>query len=576
MFIRDIQKDKGWLDTGIEYPSLMHAQGVKRRKLHSLLTGRFTCRDHGMRLQFSRISAQNSILNDGICRHIHIQAWRNRDMTATHPRSMQLPSGLLIGETWRQTASGGLHPHVNPATGKVQSELAMAGTEEVDEAVNVARQALRDWKRSAPTQRRQVLSRLATALRAHRDEFAEIQALENGMPLAIASAMVDVGADWIDYAASWADKLAGQVIPTDSGVFDYTLTEPVGVVAVIIPWNAPLGSIGMCAGPPLAAGCCVVLKPSELAPFSSALFGQICLEAGLPPGVVTVLPGGADSGAALVAHPGIDKVTFTGGGTTGQRIAAGCAASCKPVLLELGGKSANLVFADANLEVATAAAMGIVTLSGQGCTVPSRLIVQDSVYDEFVPMVVDALAAVPVGDPFDPGVVMGPLINEIACNRVLGMVERAERKDGASVLLRGQRLGGGLADGYFMSPTALAAPDNTIEIAQEEVFGPVLTVLRFSGEEHAVELANDSTYGLAAYVHTSDVSRAVRMARQLDVGSVGINGGIAPSSPSAPFGGVKASGYGREGGLTGILEFVRIKNVMMCIEGETPAAGAAL
>jgi aldehyde dehydrogenase (NAD+) len=285
--------------------------------------------------------------------------------------------------------------------------------------------------------------------------------------------------------------------------------------------------------------------------------------AGLPAGVVNVVPGRADAGAALVAHPGVDKLSFTGGAATGRHIAAACAATCKPLVLELGGKSANIVFPDADVTRAVSAALGVISLSGQGCTVPSRLVVHESIFDRFVPTVLDALRAVPLGDPFDPATVMGPVVSAAACDRIIGMIARARDDAGNEVLLGGERLGGRLADGYFIPPTVISAGDPHGEISRDEVFGPVLTVFRFTDEQEAIDLANDTPYGLAGYIQTADLDRALRVAAALDVGNVGINGGHAPAGPAAPFGGVKQSGYGRQGGRAGIAEFIRPKNVMI-------------
>lgn len=473
---------------------------------------------------------------------------------------------MIIGDSVRSSGSGGSFDHVYPATGKAQVNVALAGTTEVDEAVAAARAGLAHWRRWAPARRRQALTELARVIRADVDRLATLQTLENGMPQLIARAVVNACADWIEYAAGWADKLHGMVVPTDPGhVFDYVINEPIGVVGVITPWNAPLGSIGMCVGPPLAAGCSVILKSSDLAPLSPPAFGRLCLEAGLPAGVVNVLTGGADVGAALVAHPGVNKISFTGGSHTGRKIAASCGESLKPVVLELGGKSANIVFEDASFPSAVRAAMAISMLSGQGCTVPSRLLVQESIADDFVGALAAAMGKVPVGDPLDPATVMGPVVNQAACDRILGMVDRARTDAGAKVVAGGERLGGDLADGYFIGPTLVTDVDNDSEIAREEVFGPVVSVITFGDEDDAIAIANDSQYGLAGYIQTQDLGRALRVSGALDVGNVGINGGHAPANEAAPFGGVKNSGYGKVGGLPGIMEFVVQKNVNISV-----------
>jgi aldehyde dehydrogenase (NAD+) len=481
-------------------------------------------------------------------------------------RDTELPVGMLIGDTWRGTGSSGTLPHVDPATGQVHGEVALAGTSEVDEAVTAARAAFVEWRRWHPAERRRLLQRLMDLMDRSRDELVAVSALESGIPVQVGGAIVQMGLDWGESAATWADKITGEVVPTPSNVFDYAAAEPYGVVAVILTWNGPAASLGISVMPALAAGCCVVVKPSELAPFSSLVFARLCQEAGLPPGVVNVVTGDGSAGAALVAHPGVDKVSFTGGIATARAISQACSQRLTPLLLELGGKSANIVFDDADLNKALQSALSITALSGQACIVPSRLLIQDSIYDRFVETVTGTLSQIPVGDPFDDQTLMGPVINETACERILGFVERARDAGSGKLLIGGERLGGSLANGYYVPPTVFGDVDNASEIAQREVFGPVLSVLRFNDEDEAIVLANDTEYGLAAYVHTRDLSRAIRVAGALDAGNVGVNGGGAMGGPEAPFGGVKQSGYGREGGKAGVLEFIRLKNVMVDLD----------
>jgi acyl-CoA reductase-like NAD-dependent aldehyde dehydrogenase len=335
------------------------------------------------------------------------------------------------------------------------------------------------------------------------------------------------------------------------------------VVGAIVPWNGPMMGMGQKAVPALAAGNAVVVKPPEIAPFGALRFAELALEAGLPPGVLNVVVGGAAAGDALVRHRGIDKVSFTGGCATARLVMAAAAETPTPLTFELGGKSANIIFPDADLDVATsmAAMLGAVLLSGQGCALPTRLYVHDDVYDDVVDRFVSAIESVTVGDPFDPAVLMGPVVSERSCTRILGVIQRA-LDDGAGTLLTGgRRLHGALADGYFLAPTVFGDVDHDSSLAREEIFGPVLSVLRFHDEDEVVAKANDSDFGLSAYLHTGDASRAQRVARRLEVGTVIVNG-FAAMSPGAPFGGVKQSGFGREGGRAGIEEFVRRKNVV--------------
>ena len=473
-----------------------------------------------------------------------------------------LPNYLIFGGERVASSSGGTFDHVNPATGKVQQTLPVAGAAEVDAAVAAARAAFPAWRRWAPTERRRVLFRLAELIRQHNEDLATVVSLEIGLPITQAPRLAATAARWLEEAAGWTDKLYGDVVPYGAGdEFAYTALEPMGVIGVIATWNGSSGAFGMAAGPALAAGCCVVMKPSELAPFGMLHIGQLALEAGIPPGVVNILPGRPEAGERLVRHPGVDKITFTGSPATGKRIAAASAESLKPCLMELGGKSPAIVFGDADLDAAAARAMSITFNSGQICTFGSRLLVQASVYDQLVERIVANLATVKQGDPLDPETVMGPVINQSSCDRILGMIEQA-RNAGADVLAGGRRRDGTLADGFFIEPTVLAV-DNDAEIARTEVFGPVVSVIRFEDDEEAVALANDTEYGLAAYAFTRDLTKAIWIADRLDAGAVGINGGTAPGHPNVPFGGRKQSGYGKQGGRDGVMEFVHTKSVQI-------------
>lgn len=474
-----------------------------------------------------------------------------------------LPSGaMLIGGDWVSESSGGRREQINPATGKVLTSFGMAGPTEIDGAVRAARAAFPAWRAMPPNERRALLFRLASLLDEHVDHQSVLRTLETGAPLKRGKRQ-SLAAEWIHYYAGWTDKLEGQTIASYPGrALDYTKVEPYGVVAVLIPWNGPVVSAAMKAAPALAAGNCVVLKPSELGPLATLHFGELCIEAGLPPGVINIVPGGADAGAALVSHPDVDKISFTGGGATARRILAAAAEQLTPVVLELGGKSANLVFADADLDAATMIGLqgGIVNLSGQGCVLATRMLVESRVYHEMEGRVVAMAEAIAVGDPFAPGTQMGPVISEDAAERILGTVRSACDGGHGELLTGGSRLGGDLADGYFIGPTVFGHVDNASPLAQEEIFGPVLSMIPFDSEDEAVEKANDSRYGLGGLVFTRDVKRAHRVADALDAGYLGING-FPPMSPNAPFGGMKQSGYGREGGLAGVQEFLRIKNV---------------
>jgi len=470
--------------------------------------------------------------------------------------------GHLVGSERISRGSGGVYEHHNPATGVLQAEVPLASGDDVDRAVRAAREALPGWRSTPVEERAEILYRLADLLQAHAAEAAAINALDNGTPVSVLNSGAYTAA-WTRYYAGWIDKLEGEVIPAYGPPgLDVALPEPYGVVGAIVPWNGPMMGMGQKAVPALAAGNTVVAKPPELAPFGALRFGELALEAGLPAGALNVLAGGAEAGEALVRHPGVDKVSFTGGRVTAQRVMVAASETVKPLALELGGKSANIIFADADLDVAVpvAAILGSVLLSGQGCALPTRCYVQDAVYEDVVERLLAQIGAVKVGDPLDPEVMMGPVVSAPACQRILGVIEQA-RAEQAGVLLRGgTRLGGPLESGYFIAPTVFGDVRQDSALARQEIFGPVLSVLRFRDEDEVIRKANDSPYGLSAYVHTRELGRAQRVARALEVGTVIVNA-FPAMSPNAPFGGFKQSGFGREGGRAGIEEFVRRKNV---------------
>jgi aldehyde dehydrogenase (NAD+) len=480
-------------------------------------------------------------------------------------RSDVLETALIIGDRRIEHSQGGVMEHVNPVTGKPSASFAVASIDEVDEAVAAARAGFSEWSRWSPAARRDALFRLADLLAREGKTLGTISSLEIGAPFSEYGGAYS--GEWIRYYAGWADKITGESINAYPfpGI-DYTKPEPVGVVGVYVASNGPLGFFGMAAAPALAAGCAVIIKPPELAPFTSVTFGRLCLEAGLPPGVVNIVNGGPEVGNAIATHPGVDKITFTGGTATGKRLQAACAESLKPLVLELGGKSANLIFADADIDASIPMSSRFTDNAGQGCSMPSRCLVERSVYERVIDGIHDRARQVVVGGPFDPGVTMGPVISEASANRIVGMVAEAEASGAARVLCGGKRMGGELADGFFVEPTILIDVDNRAPIAQTEIFGPVLCMMPFDDEEEAIALANDTNYGLAAYAQTSDMRRAHRLIDGLEAGTVQINStGPGPVSPASPFGGIKQSGYGREGSRLGIQEFLSIKNVYLNI-----------
>ncbi|MCU0275082.1 MAG: aldehyde dehydrogenase family protein [Acidimicrobiales bacterium] len=473
-------------------------------------------------------------------------------------------AALIIGGERIERASGGTHAHVNPATGEAQAEVVLAGAAEIDQAVAAARDASAVWRGLRPDERRDALLRLAALVRREAEPIGAMLTLECGMGAATAQGLPRRGADYLEYYAGYADKLEGQVIPIfPESAFDYTLPEPYGVIGMVSTWNGGISSAARKAAPALAAGNTVVLKPMELAPFAVQRFGELALEAGIPPGVVNVVPGSAEAGVALVEHPGVDKLSFTGGVETARRILASAARNITPVVLELGGKSGNIVFPDADLAAAGAFA-GTMCMSGagQGCVFPTRLIVHESVHDELLERAVATASSLKVGDPLDPTTVVGPVISEAQRDRILGMIEQA-RTDAGEIVLGG-RAAQGLGGGFFVEPTIIDGVTSQSFIAQHEVFGPVLSVLTFADEEEAIALANDTAYGLAGYVFTNDLRRAHRVAARLRAGYVSLNS-FAALPASAPFGGFGLSGVGKEGGREGLLEFVRTKNVYLAM-----------
>lgn len=482
----------------------------------------------------------------------------------SQPVSHDLPVvHLQIGDQLLAQGSGGVFDHVNPATGKVQAQVPLAGPKEVDMAVAAAKAALEDWRHTSPAQRRNMLNRLSALITANGPEFARLGALENGTPISGGMINPMITEAWVSYYAGWADKIDGQVnstFPADQ--LSFTVPEPYGVIGLIITWNGPLISLGMKAAPALAAGNTLVIKPSEMTPYSAALFGQLALEAGIPPGVVNIIPGSIAAGEALVAHPDVQKISFTGGPIAARKIQTAAAELIKPLVFELGGKSANLLFADADLEraVEQAVLFSVSYMSGQGCAFPTRLLVERSIYAEVLERVAARARKIIPGDPMDPATEMGPVVNQAAHERILGMIERASRSGQARLLVGGGAMPGAPEGGFYVAPTVFADVDPQAEIAQEEVFGPVLCITPFDDEAHAVQIANGTRYGLASYVQTRNLARGLRLASALRSGAVYINGAMM-IQPQAPFGGEGRSGYGREGAKAGLDEYLRLKTV---------------
>ena len=480
--------------------------------------------------------------------------------TLPHPR-------LIIGSEEPTDGGGGSYEHHDPATADIQAVVPLAGPGEIDAAVTAARASFPAWRDLDLNRRRDILLAIAQNVLSDQQRLAAIATREMGVPNLLAGSAPNLAADWLSYYAGWIGKSGGEVVPVAAGdAFDYVRDEPIGVIATIIPWNGPLVAIGMKVAPALAAGNCVVLKPPENAPFTALRFAELATAAGLPPGVLNVVPGDGQAGAALCSHPEVDKITFTGGCETARKVLSSAAQALTPVILELGGKSANVVFPDADLDAAAALAVGagLMTLSGQGCMLPTRLLVHNDVYDDMVARVVGGAQMLSVGDPWEPSTMMGPLATAAHLERVSQAVESAVDVN-AGTLLCGRDRPTDLGSGYYYRPTVFGDVDPSSDLAQKEIFGPVLSIFRFGSEAEAIELANNTQYGLAAYLHTRDLRRAHVIAAAFDAGGVAVNGfPIVPSG--APFGGVKQSGFGREGGLWGLREFQRTKNVYIGLQ----------
>jgi aldehyde dehydrogenase (NAD+) len=473
-----------------------------------------------------------------------------------------LSGGLLIGGDRIIEASGGTHSHIYPATGQPNAVIPLAGAAEIDRAVASAWNAHREWMSLTVDRRRDLLIGLADAVHENLDELARLNVHDYAVPISFAGNAILLER-FLRHFAGYADKPHGTSTPVH-GSFDINMIErePFGVVGVITPWNGSLVVTGSCVAPALVAGNAVVLKPSEMAPFAALRFGELCVEAGLPAGLVNVVPAGPEGGDALVRHPGIRKIHFTGGDATARKVLQSAAVNLIPVVTELGGKSANIVFGDADLDAAAmlSAHQGPLMQSGQSCACASRVLVHESVYDTFLEKFVAVIEASTVGDPLDPQVVFGPVISQPAVDRILGVIKEAVTNGSGELIVGGKRLGGALVQGYYIEPTVFVGVDNASALAQAETFGPVVSVIKFTDEAEAVRIANDTPYGLNAFVQTTDLSRAHRVARQLEAGSVWINT-FSDISPQGPYGGYKQSGFGRTGGLEGLHEFLQVKNI---------------
>ncbi len=478
------------------------------------------------------------------------------------------PGRLFIGGQWHDW-SDNRFDQIHPSTNEVMTHVAEAGPRGVDLAVQAARKAFDEgpWPRMRAQDRKRLLQPIVERIHAAEEEIAKLQTLDNGIPYTFSRntrVSAKAAADIFDHFLGWIDKINGETFPQFSSASNMqymTFREPVGVVAAILPWNGPVMTFAMKVAPALACGCTVVVKPSELTNLAALRLAEIIAESDLPPGVFNLATGGTETGTALTAHPGVNKVTFTGSQMVGERIMVAGAPTMKRLSLELGGKSAALVFPDTrSVETTANTLMGLCStfLSGQVCSTPTRAVVHRSIMDEFLYHAAEQVKKVRFGNPFDPETTLAPIISKRQQARILGYIDSGQN-EGAQLKFGGGTPGGDLANGNWIYPALFANVRNDMTIAREEIFGPVLSVIPFDTEEEAVRIANDSNYGLAGCVYTTDVSRAFRVARAVKSGSIGVNG--FASTPNAPFGGVKHSGVGREGGWATVEAFTELKTI---------------
>jgi acyl-CoA reductase-like NAD-dependent aldehyde dehydrogenase len=476
----------------------------------------------------------------------------------------EAPTQLVIGGELRDAASGATFATFDPAHGGELATVAQGGTDDVDAAVAAARGAFDGaWAKTAPAKRARMLNRLAQLLDEQTDALAELESRNNGKVKWQCAAEIKVAVATLELFAGTAQHLYGRSHVINPSVVSYTLREPVGVVGAIIPWNYPLMMAAWKVAPALAAGNTLVLKPASATPLTAIRLGELALEAGIPAGVLNVVPGpGSEVGEALAAHPGVDKIAFTGETATGRRIAEVAAQTLKRVSLELGGKSPNIVFADADLDAAVIGSLWAIYYSaGQSCEARSRILVQDDAYDAFASGFAEKAKSLVVGDPLSDETKVGSLISRAHADRVRGFVEMGVDDGGELLAGDGLSLGDGLDPGAFVAPTVIGGVANDSRIAQEEVFGPVVTLTRFSDEAEAVRFANDVRYGLAATVWTADGARGHRVAQRIRSGTVGINTPFV-AFPGVPFGGFKDSGYGREQSIDALDLYTETKGIL--------------
>ncbi|MGB7479039.1 MAG: aldehyde dehydrogenase family protein [Burkholderiaceae bacterium] len=491
-------------------------------------------------------------------------------MDQTLPKFIrQSPYPLLIDGQEVAAQSGATFASINPDNGEILAHVAQAGEADVDRAVQAARRAFDGpWGRMTPRERSKALLRLASVLNDKAEMLAQIEMLDVGKPIKQSRASTIALAPTIEYYAGVLLGMGGETINvSDTTLMDFTLREPLGVCGLIVPWNYPVSLAVLKLAPALAAGNTVVIKPSEVTPLSTTELGLAVLEAGIPPGVVNIIHGtGAEAGDALARHPGVAKISFTGGTVTGRKIFRAAADSIKRLTLELGGKSPLVVFADSDIDAAVTTAYNDMTRNtGQVCAACTRLVVQRSVHDEFIEKLRKRLVGVKVGRPQDEGTEMGPIVNATQIERIHAYLQIANQEGVQTVRPVDLGARAELSKGYYMDPVLFLGANNDMRVAREEIFGPVQTVVTFDSEDDAVRIANDSPFGLAAAVFTRDAARAMRMARKVQAGTVCINHG-AKAAVDAPFGGYKESGIGKERGILAMLDDTQVKNVRYALQ----------
>ena len=474
-----------------------------------------------------------------------------------------LPTRLFINGEQLDAAEGRTHDVINPATEEVIASVAAAGEEDVDRAVRSARATFESdkWRKMSARQRGEAVYRLGELILKNKEELARLETLNNGKP--VFESMIDVrlAAATYKYYGGWADKIHGETIPVDGPFLNYTLREPLGVVGAIVPWNFPISLAAWKVAPALACGNTVVLKPAELTPFTAIRMAELAIEAGLPPGAFNCIPGpGSAAGSALVKHSDVDKIAFTGSTEVGKQIMRDAAGTVKKISLELGGKSPNIVYADADLDAAARGALtGIFYGKGEVCAAGSRLLVEDSAAEEMRTRILERAKKMVAGDPLDPKTRLGALVSKKQMERVLGYIESG-KSEGAKLLSGGARTPVN-GKGYFVQPTVFEGVDREMTIAREEIFGPVLAMMTFSdGMSGAAELANATIYGLAAGIWTRDIKKALRTAREIRAGTVWINT-YNMYDAASPFGGFKQSGFGRDLGVHALEGYMQVKSV---------------